>query len=89
LLTFTEGNHYWVRVYNDLPDKNTTIHFHGFSQFTTPFSDGTPLASQWPIPPGHFFDYEFQLEDGFYGTYWLVDPHELRLGITRMLICKS
>ena len=24
-------------------------------------SDGTPLASQWPIPPKHFFDYELQL----------------------------
>lgn len=21
-------------------------------------SDGTPLASQWPIPPKHYFDYE-------------------------------
>ncbi|ORX33571.1 multi-copper oxidase laccase-like protein [Kockovaella imperatae] len=70
LLTFQEGQHYWVRVFNDLPDQNTTIHFHGFTQYTTPFSDGTPLTSQWPIPPGHFYDYEFNLEDGFHGTYW-------------------
>lgn len=34
---------------------------HGLSQYTTPFSDGTPLASQWPIPPYGFFDYEFSL----------------------------
>lgn len=35
-----------------------------------PFADGTPLASQWPIPPGHFFDYEIatELEDA--GTYF-------------------
>ena len=36
----------------------------------SPFSDGTPLASQWPIPPGHFFDYELQLPRGSAGTYF-------------------
>jgi L-ascorbate oxidase len=25
---------------------------------TAPYADGSPLGSQWPIPPGHFFDYE-------------------------------
>lgn len=33
-------------------------------------SDGTPLASQWPIPPKHFFDYELQLPHGSAGTYF-------------------
>lgn len=69
-MRFTEGGHYWVRVFNDLPDQNTTMHWHGFTQFLSPFSDGTPQVSGWPIPPGHFYDYEFQLQDGFYGTYW-------------------
>lgn len=34
------------------------------------FSDGSPLASQWPIPPMRFFDYEVEtlLEDA--GTYF-------------------
>jgi L-ascorbate oxidase len=36
----------------------------------SPFSDGTPMASQWPIPPLHYFDYEFQLEIGDAGTYF-------------------
>ena len=35
-----------------------------------PFSDGTPLASQWPIPPQHFFDYELQMPNGSAGTYF-------------------
>lgn len=48
----------WVRVYNDQTDANATVHWHGLSQSVAPFSDGTPLASQWPIPPGHYFDYE-------------------------------
>lgn len=35
-----------------------------------PFSDGTPLVSQWPIPPHRFFDYEIHPEVGDAGTYF-------------------
>ena len=35
-----------------------------------PFSDGTPSASQWPIPPNHYFDYEIQTTPGSAGTYF-------------------
>jgi FtsP/CotA-like multicopper oxidase with cupredoxin domain len=37
---------------------------------TAPFSDGTPHAAQWPIPPGHFFDYELFVPIGMAGTYF-------------------
>lgn len=37
---------------------------------TAPFSDGTPQAAQWPIPPNHFFDYELYVPIGFAGTYF-------------------
>ncbi|MCJ1281004.1 hypothetical protein MMC26_000322 [Xylographa opegraphella] len=36
----------------------------------SPFSDGTPAASQWPIPPKHFFDYELETNVGMAGTYF-------------------
>jgi L-ascorbate oxidase len=36
----------------------------------SPFSDGTPGASQWPIPPYHYFDYELEIEPGTAGTYF-------------------
>ncbi len=36
----------------------------------SPFSDGTPGASQWPIPPSHYFDYELEIEPGHAGTYF-------------------
>ncbi|KAK6066680.1 L-ascorbate oxidase [Seiridium cupressi] len=45
------------------------MHWHGLAQAAYPFSDGTPLASQWPIPPGHFFDYELKSANGMAGTY--------------------
>ncbi|KAH6842656.1 Cupredoxin [Chaetomium sp. MPI-CAGE-AT-0009] len=64
------GARTWIRVYNDIPDQNLTMHWHGLSQRFAPFSDGTVAASQWPIPPGHFFDYEIatELEDA--GSYF-------------------
>lgn len=36
----------------------------------SPFSDGSPYASQWPIPPLYFFDYEVHPEAGMAGTYF-------------------
>jgi L-ascorbate oxidase len=49
---------------------NTTIHWHGLSQRLAPFSDGTPQASQWPIPACHFFDYEIFPLTKESGTYF-------------------
>lgn len=68
-LRFRERQRVWIRVYNDLPDQNTTLHFHGLSQFGSPFADGTPATSQFPIAPHSYFDYEFHLEPGSAGTY--------------------
>ncbi|PFH61463.1 hypothetical protein XA68_17294 [Ophiocordyceps unilateralis] len=69
-LNMTEGKVTWVRVWNKMSDLNLTMHWHGLSQRAAPFSDGTPLVSQWPIPPGHFFDYEVRPEPGDAGTYF-------------------
>ncbi|GAD97655.1 laccase, putative [Paecilomyces variotii No. 5] len=69
-LRIPEGKVSWIRVYNDMSDSNLTMHWHGLTAFTAPFSDGTPLASQWPIPPDHFFDYEIRPEVGYAGSYF-------------------
>lgn len=37
---------------------------------TAPFSDGTPLVSQWPIGSNRYFDYEIRPEVGDAGTYF-------------------
>ncbi|KAJ5155839.1 L-ascorbate oxidase [Penicillium capsulatum] len=60
----------WIRVYNDFPTDNLTMHWHGLSQSLAPFSDGTPQASQWPIKAQHYFDYEIHPNVGEAGTYF-------------------
>lgn len=69
-LHLTENRTTWVRVYNRLPDQNFTVHWHGLTQRVAPFSDGTPLVSQWPIAPGAFFDYELRPDIGDAGSYF-------------------
>jgi L-ascorbate oxidase len=44
-------------------------HWHGLSQRTAPFSDGSPV-SQWPIAPLQCFDYEIHPESDDSGTYF-------------------
>ncbi|KAJ9365690.1 hypothetical protein DTO280E4_659 [Paecilomyces variotii] len=46
------------------------MHWHGISQSAAPWSDGTPQASQWPISPHHFFDYEVRPKIGEAGSYY-------------------
>ncbi|KAI0867513.1 Cupredoxin [Hypoxylon argillaceum] len=70
LLRIQEDQVVWIRVHNDMSDANVTMHWHGLTQAAYPFSDGTPLASQWPIPPHHFFDYELKTANGTAGTYF-------------------
>ncbi|KAK4449629.1 putative L-ascorbate oxidase [Podospora aff. communis PSN243] len=69
-LNILPGGVTWIRVYNDMADENLTMHWHGLAQKMAPFADGTPLASQWPIPPGHFYDYELDAENEDSGTYF-------------------
>lgn len=49
---------------------NDSKHWHGLSQRAAIFSDGTPQASQWPIAPLHFFDYEVRPQPDDAGTYF-------------------
>ncbi|KAH6607356.1 l-ascorbate oxidase [Trichoderma cornu-damae] len=69
-LHIPEGQVVWIRVYNGMKDANLTMHWHGLAQAAAPFSDGTPMASQWPIPPQHYFDYELKTDPGTAGTYF-------------------
>lgn len=48
---------------------NVAQHWHGLTQRTAPFSDGSPV-SQWPIAPQRCFDYEIHPEVEDAGTYF-------------------
>lgn len=69
-LRIPAGKTTWIRVYNDMEEYNTTIHWHGLSQRLAPYADGTPAASQWPIPAKHYFDYEVRPLKDEAGTYF-------------------
>jgi L-ascorbate oxidase len=81
ILRFRAGDHVFIRVHNTHRDQNATVHWHGLSQYASPFSDGTPLASQWPIAPGQFFDYEFSLGEDSVGSYF----YHAHVGLQTML----
>ncbi|KAI0470097.1 Cupredoxin [Xylariaceae sp. FL0804] len=85
-LHLQEGKTTWVRVHNRMVDQNTTVHWHGLSLRTAPFSDGTPLVSQWPIAPGEFFDYEIHPEVGDAGTYFYHSHVGLQAGTAHGLL---
>ena len=69
-LRFQAGQRVIIRVYNRMAAQNLTIHWHGLVQRASPWSDGTPMISQWPIPPGAWFEYEMILGIDDEGTYW-------------------
>lgn len=63
-----EGDWINITVVNYLP-VSITIHFHGILQKGTPWSDGVPGITQYPILSGDSYTYLFQLKDQ-YGFYW-------------------
>merc|ERR1719320_1079933 len=81
-----EGDSLEVTVINGLngtlpedAEDITTLHFHGIRQLGTPWADGVPWVTQYPIGPGESFTHEFDAYDykgappGTYsqtGTFW-------------------
>ena len=57
-----------VEVVNMMLTEVTTIHWHGLSQFNTPWMDGASTVSQCPIEPGTSFTYIFNVSCA--GTFW-------------------
>lgn len=56
-----EGDRVLVKVSNELPDKNVTIHWHGIRQLRTGWADGPGYVTQCPMQPGHSYIYNFTI----------------------------
>jgi CopA family copper-resistance protein len=66
LIRLKEGQKVRLSVTNNLPDEDTSIHWHGL---LVPFQmDGVPGVSFPGIKPGRTFTYEFPIRHA--GTYW-------------------
>lgn len=58
-----------IHLTNSMPDRNTSLHFHGLFMNETNALDGPEHVTQCPIPPGHTFTYNFTVVSQL-GTYW-------------------
>ncbi|KAL6451112.1 FET3 Iron transport multicopper oxidase FET3 [Candida maltosa Xu316] len=58
-----------INLTNSLPDRNTSLHFHGLFQKNYNGQDGPEFVTQCPIAPGFTFVYDFNVTDQT-GTYW-------------------
>lgn len=67
IISVCEGDTIVVHATNYLSE-GTTIHHHGFSMWATPFMDGVPFVSQYPINPFTTFVYNFLADRS--GTLW-------------------
>lgn len=63
-----EGDWIELTVHNLLP-VGISVHFHGVLQKGTPWADGVPGVTQYPILSGDTYKYVFQLRDQ-YGASW-------------------
>ncbi|XP_077252455.1 L-ascorbate oxidase-like [Tasmannia lanceolata] len=62
------GDTIYVNLTNNLPTEGVVIHWHGISQFGTPWADGTASISQCAINPEESFVYQFNVDKP--GTYF-------------------
>ncbi|EFP86676.2 uncharacterized protein PGTG_13058 [Puccinia graminis f. sp. tritici CRL 75-36-700-3] len=74
-ITVTSGDVIRMHAFNGLPDKPTTLHFHGMFFNGTNFYDGAMGVTQCGIPPGAQFTYIVNTTTQV-GTYW-VHAHSL------------
>ncbi|ORX94528.1 Cu-oxidase-domain-containing protein [Basidiobolus meristosporus CBS 931.73] len=58
-----------VNVLNQMDTDVVSMHFHGLHNKGTPYSDGVPRLTQWPILPGTMYRYEMNVGDQV-GTYF-------------------
>ncbi|KAG5418637.1 FET3 [Candida metapsilosis] len=58
-----------LNLYNGLPDRNASLHFHGLMQRGFNGQDGPEMVTQCPVAPGSKITYDFNVGEQT-GTYW-------------------
>ncbi|KAG9077165.1 hypothetical protein FS749_010973, partial [Ceratobasidium sp. UAMH 11750] len=71
-----EGDQVSVKVINN-GDEPITIHWHGIEQQGTPWSDGVPGITQYPIAVGHSFIYNWTATQ--MGYHWYHSHYQLQV----------
>lgn len=71
-----EGDEFNINVINQ-GDEPITIHWHGIEQLGTPWSDGVPGITQYPIPVGQSFVYNWTATQ--MGYHWYHSHHQLQV----------
>lgn len=66
VLEFTEGDVARIKVVNNIPGEEISVHWHGL--LLDPYMDGVPYVNTPPIRSGESFTFEFPLRQS--GTYW-------------------
>lgn len=66
-LKLTQGDCVDFTVINNMPNV-TAIHFHGIRQLETPWADGVPGVSVYPVQPGSTYNYRWNADEP--GTYF-------------------
>lgn len=68
LIETVKGDTLRVKVLNNLENEQITIHWHGIEMHCTPYYDGVPYVTQYPISPKDEIIYEFITNKA--GTFW-------------------
>jgi FtsP/CotA-like multicopper oxidase with cupredoxin domain len=58
-----------LTLLNNLYAESTSLHWHGLNMETSPYMDGVPYVTQYPILTGQSFRYNFKVNQT--GSYWL------------------
>ncbi|KAL5637280.1 hypothetical protein ACGC1H_001054 [Rhizoctonia solani] len=75
-LVWDEDDEISVRVVNK-GHEPVAMHWHGIEQFGTPWSDGVPGLTQWPIPVQGDFVYNFTVKQA--GFHWYHSHYKMQL----------
>ncbi|CAE6503315.1 unnamed protein product [Rhizoctonia solani] len=75
-LVWDEDDEISVKVVNK-GHEPVAMHWHGIEQVGTPWSDGVPGLTQWPIPPKGDFVYNFTVKQS--GFQWYHSHYKMQL----------